>query len=200
MAGCGKHFPGHGFVAADSHHEIPVDERDFDAIMQDDVRPYIDLIPKGLESIMPAHVIYPQCDSLPAGFSPYWLQTILRQQLQFDGVIFSDDLWMQGASVAGATITERANAALQAGCDMVLVCNQPILADELLQNLTWESHPDSIARLLRMQAQGEAISWATLAQCPDYTSAVQTAMKLGADNPTRAYTGANVGENTPQHN
>lgn len=129
MANCGKHFPGHGFVQADSHIAIPVDNRPLDAILVEDAAPYGWLSPS-LTSVMPAHVIYPAVDSRPAGFSRTWLQTILREQLGFTGAIFSDDLSMEGArSLDGQPIsfTEGAIAALNAGCDMVLLCNQSLV-------------------------------------------------------------------------
>src|SRR3546814_6661902 len=101
MAACGKHFPGHGAVEADSHHEIPVDQRDFEEIMQEDAAPYGWLGDMILPSVMPAHVIYPKVDPHPAGFSAHWIQQVLRQDLAYDGVVFSDDLTMEGATVAG---------------------------------------------------------------------------------------------------
>jgi len=134
MAACGKHFPGHGFVEADSHHDSAVDSRELAAIVRDDAAPYRWLGDLLLPAVMPAHVIYPKVDARPAGFSPVWIQTILRQQLGYDGLIFSDDLTMQAAAVAG-DIHARAQAALTAGCDMVLVCNRPDLADDLLARL-----------------------------------------------------------------
>ncbi len=149
MAAVGKHFPGHGFVVADSHVSIPVDEREFDQIAQNDMQPFRQMIDEGLPAIMPAHVIYPKVDDKPAGFSERWLQKVLRERLAFNGVIFSDDLSMEGATVGG-DVTTRSLAALQAGCDMILLCNRPDLADELLENLEWEMSAQSIVRLARM--------------------------------------------------
>jgi beta-N-acetylhexosaminidase len=134
MGAVGKHFPGHGYVRADSHHEVPVDERDLATIEANDLAPYRALIGAGLAGVMPAHVIYPQIDPQPAGFSSVWLQEILRRRLGFDGMVFSDDLSMEGASVAGG-IVERGRAALEAGCDMVLVCNAREAALRLLDGL-----------------------------------------------------------------
>jgi beta-N-acetylhexosaminidase len=136
MPSCGKHFPGHGFVEADSHIAIPVDEREFQEIWKNDIVPYMLLLEK-LDSVMPAHVIYKQVDESPAGFSSFWLQDVLRTRLAFEGIIFSDDLAMEGASVAG-NVVQGANAALNAGCDMVLICNRPHMADELLAGLQYK--------------------------------------------------------------
>lgn len=133
MGCCGKHFPGHGWVTADSHVAIPVDERSL-AEMQPDMEPYRHL---ALDAIMPAHVIYPQVDSRPAGFSPVWIN-MLRKEFSFDGVIFSDDLSMEGASVAGG-IVERAEAAWSAGCDVLLMCNAPESVGDLLGD--WQPAP-----------------------------------------------------------
>ena len=154
MANCGKHFPGHGFADADSHVAMPVDERSLDEILADDAAPYA-WLGAALTAVMPAHVIYPQVDRKPAGFSKRWLQTILRRRLGFDGLIFSDDLTMEAATVAGG-ITARATAALKAGCDMVLVCNRPDLADELLASLEPPANPHLQRRLdaLRPRVMG----------------------------------------------
>lgn len=134
MANVGKHFPGHGHVRADSHVAVPIDERSYAEIEAADLVPYRALIKQGLSAVMPAHVIYPSVDAHPAGFSHKWLLQVLREQLGFDGMIFSDDLSMEGASVAGGMV-ERAHAALAAGCDMVLVCNAPEVAAETLAGL-----------------------------------------------------------------
>ncbi len=161
MAACGKHFPGHGAVEADSHHEIPVDQRDFDEIMQEDAAAYAWLGDMVLPSVMPAHVIYPKVDPHPAGFSRHWIQKVLRQDLGYDGVVFSDDLTMEGATVAG-DILARATAALGAGCDMVLVCNRPDMADDLLARLNVEHSLESIQRIRRLMPQKAARDWESL--------------------------------------
>jgi beta-N-acetylhexosaminidase len=134
MKAVGKHFPGHGFATADSHVAVPADEREVAAIMKKDAAPYRAAIDAGLAGVMPAHVIYPKADAEPAGYSKYWLQEVLRKKLGFDGLIFSDDLSMEGASTAGG-IPERAKAALEAGCDMVLLCQNPEGQDRLLESL-----------------------------------------------------------------
>jgi beta-N-acetylhexosaminidase len=133
----GKHFPGHGFAEADSHVAMSVDTRDFDTLWEQDIAPYRQSIGRMLGGVMPAHVVYDKVDPNPAGFSRYWLQDVLRGKLRFKGVIFSDDLTMEGATGVGG-IVARAQAAFSAGCDMVLVCNRPDLATELLTG--W--HPD----------------------------------------------------------
>jgi beta-N-acetylhexosaminidase len=129
----GKHFPGHGHVAADSHIAIPRDERTFDDIKTSDLLPFRMLIASGLKGIMPAHVIYEKCDDKPAGFSTFWLQTVLRHQLQFTGTIFSDDLSMEGATPMG-NMPERVKKAKAAGCDMLLICNNRKAVIEVIEN------------------------------------------------------------------
>ncbi len=153
MAATGKHFPGHGWAEADSHVAIPVDERSLDEIRANDLQPFVRLS-KQLAAVMPAHVIYPQVDDQPAGFSHRWLQEILRGELQFDGVIFSDDLSMAGAHVVGDA-ANRIEAALSAGCDMGLVCNDRAAAELALSALQ-RLHVAPPTGLARMRGQGFA--------------------------------------------
>ena len=150
MSAVGKHFPGHGYAAADSHVAVPTDPRAAKEIFSKDLLPYRAAIKAGLAAVMPAHVIFPHADAEPAGYSKYWLQDVLRGQLGFDGLIFSDDLAMEGASTAGG-IPERARAALAAGCDMVLLCQNPAGQDALLDALasTAVAVPERIEKLRR---------------------------------------------------
>jgi beta-N-acetylhexosaminidase len=152
MAAVGKHFPGHGFAAADSHVDVPKDDRSFSDILKKDIAPYQAAFKAGLAAVMPAHVIYTQCDAEPAGYSKYWLQEVLRGKLGFEGLVFSDDLSMAGASTVGGP-PERARAALAAGCDMVLLCNDPEGQNKLLESLgdTPLKQPE---RLERMRKKG----------------------------------------------
>ena len=152
MSAVGKHFPGHGAVQADSHIACPVDERSYEDIYDLDIVPFARLISNGLAGIMPAHVVYENVDPHPAGFSPFWLNDVLRNRLQFEGVIFSDDLSMEGASIAG-DVVDRARAALTAGCDMALVCNKPEAAAKVLDNLGEVNNPVSHLRLVRMHGR-----------------------------------------------
>ncbi len=132
--GVGKHFPGHGFVCEDSHHALPVDERSIEQLLSADMIPFSRLVSEGLEGIMPAHVVYASADALPAGFSRFWIKNMLRDTLGFDGVVFSDDLSMEGAVMAGTPV-DRAHVALEAGCDMILVCNDRNSAISILDGL-----------------------------------------------------------------
>lgn len=153
MAAVAKHFPGHGAVSGDSHLTIPVDDRQFATIYQNDIYPYRLLITNSLAGVMPAHVIYDKNDQRPAGFSAFWLKKVLREQLGFNGVIFSDDIDMQGASEAGQNYADRADAALHAGCDMVLVCNNRAGAINVLDSLSDWSNPITSTRLARMHGR-----------------------------------------------
>ncbi|RIZ67297.1 MAG: beta-N-acetylhexosaminidase [Methylococcales bacterium] len=152
MAATGKHFPGHGAIALDSHLTLPIDERDLESLRNKDLIPFKQLINEGLEAVMPAHVLYTQIDANPAGFSKFWIQTILREELNFKGVVFSDDLSMEGAAFAG-DFPERAKRAQQAGCDMLLVCNNPAAAQQVLEALPVTNDPVRTQRLMSMQGQ-----------------------------------------------
>lgn len=185
MANCGKHFPGHGFVKADSHTDIPVDKRSLKAILADDAAPY-HWLNTSLTSVMPAHVIYPRVDSRPAGFSAQWLGDILRAQLGFTGAVFSDDLSMAGARVIDGqpvSSTQAAVAALNAGCDLVLLCNQSLgdgaEVDALIDGLTeaqlkgrWRPLEMSEARRLALLPTSAAVPWDDLMVQPAYMQAL----------------------------
>jgi beta-N-acetylhexosaminidase len=175
----GKHFPGHGFVRADSHLEIPVDERSYTDIELCDLIPFRQMVNFGLSAVMPAHVIYPKVDSQPAGFSKKWLKDILRGELGFEGVIFSDDLSMEGATVAGG-IVQRAEAALNAGCDMVLVCNKPASADELLAGLKYEMPVTSKARLAQMRGRHHPATLTQLQEQHEFVHALHEVATIGS--------------------
>jgi beta-N-acetylhexosaminidase len=179
MAAVGKHFPGHGYVRADSHYEVPVDERPYAEIEASDLVPFRQLIETGVGGIMPAHVIYPAVDSRPAGFSETWLREVLRRQLGFDGVIFSDDISMEAASVAGGVV-ERAQAALGAGCDMVLVCNDPRAASRALEGLEYAMPAVGLARLARMHGRQHANDMVRLREDSTYVDALHAMAGIGA--------------------
>ena len=186
MRNCGKHFPGHGFVRADSHVDVPVDARALASILADDARPY-QWLAGALASVMPAHVVYPKVDDKPAGFSERWLREILRVELGFDGAVFSDDLSMAGARRVGGvevTYAEAAAIALTAGCDLVLLCNQSVdggaavdtLLDELLvaqQRGQWQADPDSEARRRALLSQTAPLPWDELMHDPAYQRALE---------------------------
>jgi len=185
MANCGKHFPGHGFVRADSHTDIPVDKRSLKAILADDAAPY-GWLSTTLTSVMPAHVIYPKVDARPAGFSARWLGDILRGKLGFEGAIFSDDLSMAGARLIDGkhvSYTEAAVTALNAGCDMVLLCNQSLdegrAVDELLDGMTeaqlreqWQPMEASELRRAALLPATPAPEWNALMVQPAYMQAL----------------------------
>jgi beta-N-acetylhexosaminidase len=155
MEAVGKHFPGHGSVAADSHHALPIDPRPFPELAANDLAAFAQVIQSGLlAGIMPAHVVYTQVDTLPAGFSSRWLQDILRHSLGFQGAVFSDDLDMAGAGMAGAP-PQRALAALTAGCDMVLACNDRQAAVSILDSLRHPPDPVAHLRLARFHGRGQ---------------------------------------------
>lgn len=186
MANCGKHFPGHGFVKADSHHEVPIDKRPLKAILADDAKPY-EWLSTTLASVMPAHVVYPKVDDKPAGFSARWLRDILRQQFGFGGAVFSDDLSMAGARRVGGvelSYAEGAALALEAGCDLVLLCNQSLdggaAVDALLDGLAerrvsglWRADPDSEARRLALLPRLPPLTWDELMHDPLYQHALE---------------------------
>jgi beta-N-acetylhexosaminidase len=180
MPTVGKHFPGHGYVAADSHLAIPVDQRSYTDIELSDLIPFRQMISYGMTAVMPAHVIYPRVDAQPAGFSEVWLKKVLRGELGFEGCIFSDDLSMEGATVAG-DVVQRATAALHAGCDMVLVCNRPDLADELLGGLHWEMPAASLARLAHMRGRPHAETLTQLHEKTEFMKAVHDIAAIGVE-------------------
>ena len=185
MANCGKHFPGHGFVRADSHTDLPVDRRSLKAILSEDAAPY-GWLNTTLSAVMPAHVVYPKVDARVAGFSQRWLGDILRGQLGFGGAVFSDDLSMAGARLLdGETVShaQAAVAALNAGCDLVLLCNQSqgggAVLDALISGLTeaqlkeeWQPWEGSEERRLALLPRGPALAWDDLMVQPDYMHAL----------------------------
>jgi beta-N-acetylhexosaminidase len=168
MANCGKHFPGHGWAEADSHFALPVDSRARSDILENDAAPYrwLGLM---LAGVMPAHVVYPQIDRHPAGFSRRWIK-LLRDDLGFTGAVFSDDLLMAGASAAGS-VAERAAAALDAGCDFALVCNDTAAMDQVLGSVKWKRSAPFAGRLARLQPQGNALSMGELVDTDLYRNA-----------------------------
>ncbi|MDR6885960.1 MULTISPECIES: beta-N-acetylhexosaminidase [Variovorax] len=192
MRNCGKHFPGHGFVTADSHVEIPVDRRGLKAILDDDARPF-DWLSGTLTAVMPAHVIYPKVDKRPAGFSSKWLKDVLRTRLAFDGAIFSDDLSMEAGRYIGGQLLSYADAALaalDAGCDLAMLCNQSIgqgqALDELLDDFgavakaaRWQPEAGSEARRRALLPDTPHPDWNTLVGSTGYKQARQVLAKAG---------------------
>jgi beta-N-acetylhexosaminidase len=160
VAAVGKHFPGHGGVAGDSHVELPVDRRDYVDLEQADLLPFRALIAAGIEGLMTAHVLYPGVDDVVATYSPHWLRQILRLDLGFEGAIFSDDLGM--AAAAPGSYPERAERALDAGCDVLLLCNQRAGVCAVLDALPGLHHPQTQVRLMRMHGRGTPQGLATL--------------------------------------
>jgi beta-N-acetylhexosaminidase len=162
MAAVAKHFPGHGAVIADSHLALPVDRRAYGDLL-DDMRPYDTLIANGhAAGVMLAHVVYKEIDDMPAGFSSHWIQNELRQRLGFGGAVFCDDLSMKATRGYG-TMAQRAMIALQAGCDMVLVCNDRGAAEQAVHALEDYSNPLSLVRLARLHGTGHVLRESLLA-------------------------------------
>lgn len=157
MAAVGKHFPGHGSIAEDSHIAHPVDHRSLSTIEREDLRPFVAMIKRFIPGLMIAHVVYPKIDAVPAGFSKVWVQDLLRKHWHYQGAVFTDDLTMAAASVAG-DIGERVNAALAAGCDMALICNHPEWVDQLLVRRKFTADPLREARLAHLMGHGSVPS------------------------------------------
>ncbi len=155
MEATGKHFPGHGSVAADSHLDLPVDERPLEEMLFQDLLPFERMAGEGIAAMMMAHVVYPAVDPLPASFSRIWIGEVLRGRLGFLGAVFSDDLSMEGAAGIGDHV-DRALAALEAGCDMVIVCNNPEGRGRILDRLRWSPSPAQLLCLNRMHGRDAA--------------------------------------------
>ena len=162
MAATGKHFPGHGGIVADSHLEAPVDDRSWNTLYARDIQPFAKLS-KMLDAVMPAHITFPSVDPDSVGFSSFWLNDVLRGKLGFEGIIFSDDLTMKGADIAGGYV-DKAKLALKAGCDMILVCNCPQGAVEVLSYM--ESANISQSSKLASMVAKRSISWSDLEGSP----------------------------------
>ena len=162
MAAVAKHFPGHGAVVPDSHLQLPVDRREYGNVL-DDMRPYERLIGNGLlAGVMAAHIVYQEMDAMPAGFSAFWIEQELRSRLGFGGAVFCDDLSMQATRDYG-TLPERSGRALEAGCDMVIVCNDRAAAERAVESLSGYSNPISLVRLARLHGTGQVLRETLLA-------------------------------------
>ncbi len=179
MAATGKHFPGHGGVIEDSHVALPVDIRKLADLQLEDMLPFERLIHQGLAGVMVAHVIYENIDPQLAGFSPFWVNQVLRGELGFQGVVFTDDLSMIAAEAVGGPAS-RAQAALAAGCDMVLVCNQPESADEVIDRLAGYENPASQTRLIRLHGKGR-MNWQQLHDSEQWRRAVEQIASYDVD-------------------
>ncbi len=180
MEATGKHFPGHGSVAADSHRELPVDSRPLSELLTRDLVPFERLSHYGIAALMMAHVVYPEIDSRPAGFSTVWIRQMLRDRLRFQGLVFSDDLDMAGAEWAGEP-EARARLALEAGCDMVLACNERSAAVRILDHLGPWDDPVSHLRLIRMHGRNKPTR-ARLGRSQHWKKAVDTVLSYD-ENP-----------------
>ena len=180
MIAVGKHFPGHGGVAADTHHDIAVDHREFAEIERDDLPPFAALCRGSLGGVMPAHVVYEKVDAQPAGFSRFWLQKILRNRLGFEGIVFSDDLSMHGASIAG-NAPARASAAFAAGCDIALVCNAPADADAVLDATRQPGSTLDAARVLALHRRAVPGAQTDVGRDDSYVLARQRVADFGAE-------------------
>jgi len=181
MANCGKHYPGHGWAEADSHIDTPQDTRSLSAVLEADAAPYR-WLGRQLTSVMPAHVVYESVDVAPAGFSARWID-LLRRELGFTGAVFSDDLLMQGASGQGS-MPARAQAALEAGCDLVLVCNRIEAMDEVLDGLAWKPGPRYRERIGRIVPKGSAPGAGALRSSEVYRAALRDVETLADAEPT----------------
>lgn len=191
MKSCGKHFPGHGFVEGDSHLVLPEDGRSLSELETADLIPFRGMSREGMAAVMPAHVVYPQVDAKPAGFSEIWLKQILRRDIGFKGVIFSDDLTMEGACGAGG-IKERARLSFEAGCDIILVCNRPDLVDELRDGFTIPDNPDLAGRWQYMENSLGHEAAQAIMQTTDFQAA--QAFVAGLASPQDTAGGVKVGE------
>lgn len=176
MQAVGKHFPGHGAVALDSHIALPIDEREF-TVIEEDMHPFRALIQQNIAGIMPAHIIFPTVDKVPVGFSKRWLQTILREQCGFQGTIVSDDLSMEGAAMIG-DYPERARVALEAGCDLLLICNHREEVKSVLENLKFSDTPHKLRNRLNLLAKGSAPTWEHLRQTEDWLACASSPLEL----------------------
>lgn len=178
MAAVGKHFPGHGSVEEDSHVAVPVDRRGLDALRLTDMLAFERMFHYGLPAVMPAHVVFPAVDALPVGFSRVWIDGVLRGELGFDGAVFSDDLCMAGAAAAG-DLPARARLALDAGCDVLLLCNDRSAALRVVEHVgVPAAAPLRAARLLRLHGRGPALGLAALAGTARHTAAVHALAAL----------------------